>query len=206
MTSTDADSGSMLHLRGNDKAEAMALRNKRRFSFLPDKAKAPQPDKPSLLQPESFQDASDDYMVALALQAELDHEMADALNAEFVADAAEAACIQSFEYGSEEAESASYSIHPLESHTTASNKNEAVPDLGHISQDYDNATLLSRGEAQLKMSTAGQMPNLGDKGNHSATRASGRLVTPEEVPYSGSAGGDLSESATGPQPKPDQLG
>jgi hypothetical protein len=184
----------------------MALRDKRRVSFLPDEAKATQPDKTSLLQPESSQNASDDYMVALVLQAELDHEMADALNAEFVADAAEAACIQGFEYGPEEAESAQYSIHPLESHTTASNKNEAIPDLGHISQDYDNEALLSRGEAQLKMFTAGHMPNLGDKGNHSATRASGRLVTPEEVLYAGSAGGDLSASATGPKPKPDQLG
>ena len=132
VTSTDADSGSMLHLRGNDKAEAMATQDKRRFSFLPKKAKGTQSDKPSLLQPESFQDASDDYMVALALQAELDREIAEALNAEFVADAADAVCIQSFEYGLEEAESAQYSIHPLECQTTELNKNEAVPDLGHI--------------------------------------------------------------------------
>jgi hypothetical protein len=184
----------------------MAIQDKRRFSFLPKKAKATQSDKPSLLQPESFQDASDDYMVALALQAELDREIAEALNAEFVADAADAVCIQSFEYGLEEAESAQYSIHPLEYQTTELNKNEAVPDLGHISQDDDDETLLSRGEAQLKMFTAGPMPNLGDQGNHSAARASGGLVTPEEVLYSGSAGGHLSESATGPKPKPDQLG
>jgi hypothetical protein len=206
VTSTDTGSGSMLRLRGNDKAEAMVLRDKRRFSFLPDKAKATQPDKPSLLQPESFQDASDDYMVALALQAELDREMADALNAEFVAGALDAACIQSFEYELEEAESAQDPTHPLESQTTELNKNEAVPNLGHVSQDDDDETLLPTGEAQLKMTTAGPMPNLGDQGNYSAARASGGLITPEEVLYSALAGDHLSESATGPKPKPDQFG
>jgi hypothetical protein len=47
---------------------------------------------------------NDDYAVALALQYELDREMAESLNAEFVADAAEVDTIQ-FEHGPADSDS-----------------------------------------------------------------------------------------------------
>jgi hypothetical protein len=209
MTSVDSGSGNMLHLRDNDKAEATALRGMRRFSFLPNKTKAIEQGEPSIHQSESVQDVSDDYMVALALQAQLDREMADALNAEFVADVAEAACLQILEHEPEDTESDQYSIHPLKSQISAPNENEAVLDIGHASQDNDNETLLAGDQAQLKMCTAGQTPNLEDKGNHRVPPASGSLVAPEEVAHSEAGGGDLSEPATSqtrPKPNADQLG
>lgn len=209
MTSAGSGSGNMLHLRDNDEAEATALLDVRRFSFLPNKAKAIEQGEPSIHQPESVQDVSDDYMVAMALQAQLDREMADALNAEFVADVAEAACLQILEHDSEDTESDQHSIHPLKSQISAPNENEAVLDIGHALQDNDNQTLLAGDQAQLKMCTARQTPNLEDKGNHSAPGASDSLVAPEEVAQSEAGGGDLSEPATSqtrPKPKADQLG
>jgi hypothetical protein len=195
MPSRDAEFGSMLHLKGNDEAEALEFQHIRRSFFLPAEGKAADRSGTGLLESESLQDMSDDYSFALALQAELDREMAETLNAEFVVDAAEEAGITEFESESAETDSDKQCIHPLTSHSFVPKKDRGVQDRENAPQSNENKVTLSRSEPQLKMRKFGHASNL-ERGHQSAFRSvSGSLMAPQQV-------SDSEVAANGPSHPP----
>jgi hypothetical protein len=192
ITSRDENFGTMLQLRGSDRTEALGLRHIRRSFLLPAEANVAEEVEASPLESESFQDVSDDYAAALALQAELDREMAESLDAEFVAEAAEEARIAQFESNSADSESDRESLHPLTIHNFAAEENWDVKNREHASQGNENDVTLSRSHPQLKMPVSGSTSNLGDKGYQDALRVPGGLVAPEQASNSGVTGDELS--------------
>jgi hypothetical protein len=202
MTPRDAEFGSMLHLKGSDEAEALEFQHTRRSFFLPAETKAAERSGTGMLESESLQDMSDDYAFALALQAELDQEAAETLNAEFVADAAEEAHITQFESESVETESDEQYKRPLTSHSFVPPKNRDVQDRDCAPQGNENEVTLSRSEPQLKMREFGDTSNLEEIGHQGSFRlVSGRLMAPQQVSDSEGAGSKPSDPVL-PQSRP----
>jgi hypothetical protein len=205
MTSQDADFGSILHMRSSDIAEGSDLQQLRRSFFLPAEAKAAEHDEGGLLESESLQDLNADYAAALALQAELDREMAESLDAEFAADAAQEVGITQVEGELADSDSDEESTHALKSRNIAAEESRDVQDRGYTLQGKKGEVPLSRSQQQLE-NMFGHASDLQDRVHPSALRLSGSLVASEQVPEPAAAGDELSNLASSQtQPKMDAV-
>lgn len=190
-------SGSVLHMKSNELGAGVEFDHLRRPFFVAAGAEAAKHVDVSMLEPNSIPDVANDYAIAIALQAELDQEMAEALDAEHVADAAEDAGASHLDGESADSESVEESIQqPFASPMLAPEGGGDVQDRQYALQSNEDEFATSERQMQKNM-MFGRTSSL-NKRHLSAPRVSGNLMAPEHVSVSEIADGELGKPELSP--------
>ena len=191
-------SGSVLHMKSNKLAAGVKFGRLRRPFSIAAGAEAAKHVDVSTLESNSIPDVTDDYAIALALQVELDQEMAEALDAEHVADAAEDAGSSHLDGESADSESVEELIQqPFASRMLALEGGGDVQDRQYALQSNEDEFATS--ERQMQKNMMFRRTSSLNKRHMSAPRVSGDLMAPEHVLVSEIADDELSKPELSPR-------
>ena len=192
-TANEITHGSSQEMRSGGRAGGVDIQHLRRSFFFPANGKAA--DEAETEQPESeaLENIQDDHAIALALQAELDLEMAEALHAEFVAEAADEVGLTRLKGESEESDlDEESSMGPSAIRNFSAEPGVAVQERKYKSQNEENDDVVSQGQFQSNKFSIGHLSDLG-RGDVNCLFVSGSLIAPEQALNSETAAGKLSK-------------
>ena len=149
-TSSKNTHGSHRRTRSNHIANGVEVQNLRSsFNFLAE-ANAVEDNQTDMLEGYSSEEMNEDQALAMTLQAELDQEMAEALEAEFIADAAEEGAFTQLDHGPQDSESdEEYSVRPFSIRTSALKAGSGLQGREHVLEGQQGVAGTSRIPTQL---------------------------------------------------------
>ena len=168
--------------RSNDIANGVEFQKFRRSFIFHAASNVAEEDHTYMLEGDSSERMNNDQALTMALQAELDQEMAEALEAEFTVDAAREAAFMRPDHGPQDSDSdEEYSVSPDSVRTSASKAGSGLQDREHTFRGQKGGAVTSQIPTQLDTSQNKTSSDIVEARKLNTLHVAGSLLAPDQA-------------------------